>query len=34
MEKIVAFCELICTDCKAFVATQENDEAKKTLVEI
>jgi len=29
MEKMVAFCGLVCTDCKAFIATQENDDAKR-----
>ena len=32
MEKIVAFCGLTCTDCKAFMATQENDDAKRREV--
>ena len=32
MEKMVAFCGLICTDCKAFIATQENDDAKRREV--
>ena len=29
MERMVAFCGLVCTDCKAFIATQENDDAKR-----
>jgi len=29
MEKMVAFCGLVCTDCKAFIATQENNDAKR-----
>lgn len=29
MEKMVAFCGLICRDCKAFIATQEDDAAKR-----
>jgi hypothetical protein len=32
MVKIVAFCGLICTDCGAFIATQENDDAKRREV--
>jgi len=32
MEKMVAFCGLICTDCKAFIATQENDDARRREV--
>jgi hypothetical protein len=29
MEKQIAYCGLICTDCGAYVATQENDNAKR-----
>jgi len=29
MKKMVAFCGITCTDCKAFIATQENDDAKR-----
>jgi len=29
MERMVAFCGLVCTDCKAFIATQENDDVKR-----
>jgi hypothetical protein len=29
MESVVAFCGLVCTDCKAFIATQENDDVKR-----
>ncbi len=25
MEKIIAYCGLVCTDCEAYIATQEND---------
>jgi len=32
MEKMVAFCGLVCTDCKAFIATQENNGAKRREV--
>jgi hypothetical protein len=32
MKKMVAFCGLICTDCKAFIATRENDNAKRKEV--
>jgi len=32
MERIVAFCGLICTDCKALIATRENDDAKRREV--
>lgn len=34
MDKMIAFCGITCTDCKAFIATKENDEAtKKTIAE-
>ncbi len=29
MEKMTAFCGIVCTDCEAFIATQENDDAKR-----
>ena len=32
MEKIVAFCGLVCTDCGAFIATQENNDVKRKEV--
>jgi hypothetical protein len=32
MGKMVAFCGLVCTDCKAFIATQEDDDAKRRNV--
>ena len=32
MEKMVAFCGLICADCKAFIATQEDNAAKRREV--
>lgn len=28
MEKMIAYCGLICTECPAYIATQENDENK------
>jgi hypothetical protein len=32
MGRIVAFCGLVCTDCKAFIVTQEDDDAKRRNV--
>lgn len=32
MAKIVAVCGIICTECPAFVATQENDDSKRIQV--
>ena len=32
MKKMVAYCGLLCTDCKAFIATQENDDEKRREV--
>jgi hypothetical protein len=32
MEKMVAFCGLVCTDCDAFIATQENNDVKRKEV--
>jgi hypothetical protein len=32
MEKIIAFCGIDCTDCKAFIVTQENSDAKRREV--
>lgn len=29
MEKIIAFCGEVCTDCPAFIATQNDDNAKR-----
>ncbi|MFZ0965102.1 MAG: DUF3795 domain-containing protein [Candidatus Bathyarchaeia archaeon] len=29
MDKMVAFCGIVCTDCDAFIATQENNDAKR-----
>ena len=27
MDKIIAYCDLVCTDCPACIATQANDRA-------
>ena len=27
MDKMIAYCGLVCTDCPAYTATQENDQA-------
>jgi hypothetical protein len=32
MEKMIAYCGITCTDCGAFVATQNNDDAKRKEV--
>jgi hypothetical protein len=32
MEKMIAYCGLVCTECPAFVATLENDDAKRKAV--
>ena len=32
MEKIVACCGLVCSDCGAFIATRENDDIKRKEV--
>ncbi len=32
MNRMVAFCGITCTDCKAFIATQEHDEAAKRAI--
>ena len=32
MEKIIAVCGITCSDCGAFIATQENDDAKREEV--
>lgn len=32
MEKIIARCGLICTECEAYIATQQNDEEAKAEV--
>jgi hypothetical protein len=28
MDKMIAYCGLVCTDCPAYIATKENDEKK------
>jgi len=32
MEKMIAFCGIVCSDCPAFIATQENNDAKRREV--
>jgi len=32
MEKMIAYCGLVCTECPAFIATLENDDAKRKKV--
>ncbi len=32
MEKMIAFCGLICSDCPAFIATQKNDDEQRRKV--
>jgi len=32
MEKIVGVCGITCTECPAFIATQENDDSKRRQV--
>ena len=32
MSKMIAFCGITCTDCKAFIATQQNDDTEKKKV--
>jgi hypothetical protein len=32
MHGMVAFCGITCSDCKAFIATPEDDEAKKRAI--
>ena len=35
MEKMIAFCGLVCTECPAFIATQkEDDEERKKVAEM
>jgi hypothetical protein len=29
MDKMVAYCGIVCTECPAFIATQKNDDAKR-----
>ena len=30
MEKKISYCGLVCSDCPAYIATQENDDQKRT----
>ena len=32
MDKMIAFCGLVCTECPAFLATQKDDDAKRKKV--
>jgi len=32
MEKMIAYCGLVCTDCGAYIATQKNDDKKRKAV--
>ena len=32
MEKMIAFCGLVCSDCPAFIATQKNDDSERQKV--
>jgi len=32
MDKMIAYCGIVCTECPAFIATQENDDAKRKEV--
>lgn len=32
MDKMIAYCGIVCTECPAFVATQQNDDAKRKKV--
>jgi hypothetical protein len=32
MEKMIAYCGITCTDCGAYIATQNNDDAKRKEV--
>jgi hypothetical protein len=35
MEKMIAYCGLVCTDCKAYIATQkDDDELRREVVEV
>jgi hypothetical protein len=29
MSKMIAYCGIVCTDCEAFIVTQQNDNAKR-----
>jgi hypothetical protein len=32
MEKMIAYCGLVCTDCGAYIATQNNDDEKRRQI--
>jgi len=32
MDKMIAYCGIVCSECPAFIATQRNDDAKRTEV--
>jgi len=32
MDRMIAYCGLVCTECPAFIATQQNDDAKRKKV--
>jgi len=32
MDKMIAYCGIVCTECPAFIATQQNDDAKRKEV--
>jgi hypothetical protein len=32
MDKMIAYCGIVCTECPAFIATQQNDDAKRKQV--
>lgn len=32
MDKMIAYCGIVCTECPAFIATQKNDDAKRREV--
>ena len=34
MEKMIAYCGLVCSDCGAFIATQKNDDKMRAEVAI
>ena len=33
MDKMIAYCGIVCTECPAFEATQKNDDAKRKKVQ-
>ncbi len=32
MDTIIAYCGIVCSECPAFIATQKNDDAKRTEI--